>query len=212
MTECTVDGCERAVNARGLCHTHYMSARRHGVLEGYQPRSRVRATCWCGQPARAKRLCKPHYDAMLYGPLKRKPKAPKEPKMKKVKVVKEVRPKAAPKHQGPRGITKSIPMTGRVSPSPFKDGGTSGRNLDRLPDGFLSGSKRIGSYVGIKHRTYFMLHRDDDCSWIDLARCRVTDVWEHPEVGQYGIDRDTLNRATVKFCSTCDKRLAKAAI
>lgn len=125
-------------------------------------------------------------------------------------VTKEPRPKPAPKRQGPRGIAKSIPMTGRVSPSPFPDGGTSGRGLDRLPDGYLSGSKRIGSYVGIKHRTYFMLHPDDECFWIELARCRVTDVWEHPEVGRYALDRETLNRTTVKFCSTCQKRLAQA--
>lgn len=146
---------------------------------------------------------------MRYGPTKRSPKVAK---IKKERAVKQVRPKAEPKHQGPRGIIRSIPMTGRVSPSPFKDGGTSGRNVDRLPDGFLSGSVRSGSYQGIKHPSYFMLHRDDDCSWIDLARCRVIDVWEHSEAGQYAIDRNSLARATVKFCQLCDRRLAQVGV
>lgn len=47
MSKCSVDGCSRPVDARGLCGTHYMRLRRAGLLPvGTRARAPVEARFW----------------------------------------------------------------------------------------------------------------------------------------------------------------------
>jgi hypothetical protein len=40
MKTCTVEGCEKAHNAKGFCNTHYYRLKRNGTLERFRPTQR----------------------------------------------------------------------------------------------------------------------------------------------------------------------------
>ena len=64
---CTVVGCGNLIQAKGLCHTHYVAAWR---AKAHGPRVHKRrvnsGTCSstaCGKPAKARGFCRKHYEA-----------------------------------------------------------------------------------------------------------------------------------------------------
>lgn len=67
MRQCSVDGCERSVDARGMCSGHYARFRRYGdPLAGGPSRDRSAdgAACsieGCGKPRYGRGLCQMHW-------------------------------------------------------------------------------------------------------------------------------------------------------
>lgn len=67
---CTVDGCDKFVDAHGLCHGHYQRKLRKGDVKEGEPLSKNKNTgvCiveGCTQPQRTKQLCKTHYNRTI---------------------------------------------------------------------------------------------------------------------------------------------------
>lgn len=62
MAECLIDGCERAVRARGRCMAHYQQWRRANPDQIKQPRGLACAIDDCPSPVRARGWCARHYE------------------------------------------------------------------------------------------------------------------------------------------------------
>jgi hypothetical protein len=52
---CTIDGCDKTINAKGLCHTHYKRFRKHGDPSIVKPK---------GMPVRRRFPLQPLLDAL----------------------------------------------------------------------------------------------------------------------------------------------------
>jgi 5-methylcytosine-specific restriction endonuclease McrA len=62
--DCSIAGCPRKANAKGLCDVHYQRKRRTGSTDKHE---RVRAACsvdGCDAPAQAQKLCSKHYQRL----------------------------------------------------------------------------------------------------------------------------------------------------
>ena len=65
---CRVDGCEGAVDARELCHTHYQRLMRNKDVEEARPIRGRNPTCTvdgCGRSVQTRGLCAAHYKRVL---------------------------------------------------------------------------------------------------------------------------------------------------
>ena len=59
---CSVDGCGKAAESRGMCDTHYQRIRRHGTLEvAPRPEAPNCKVDGCSKVALARGLCSAHY-------------------------------------------------------------------------------------------------------------------------------------------------------
>lgn len=61
---CSVDGCSKRVEKRGLCSAHHSRLRRHGSVDALKYQRNKGCLCSildCSSPAKAKGLCNKHY-------------------------------------------------------------------------------------------------------------------------------------------------------
>lgn len=68
MKACKIEGCKRPSTARGLCHTHYVAARRRGELSQHPKQELEFKPCsfdGCDNPVKASGLCNKHYARLL---------------------------------------------------------------------------------------------------------------------------------------------------
>ena len=70
---CTVEGCDKLHEAKGLCASHYYRKRRTGNVDPDIPLGELahaRGVCTvltCDRPHQAKGLCRAHYGRLLHG-------------------------------------------------------------------------------------------------------------------------------------------------
>lgn len=195
---CSVTNCNKPVKARGLCNTHYAQAVRARVLDAY-PRKRPKPEGFCAwdgcpEPARIKGFCRHHYESDRWRAEHPVPRAPAPPK--------EVRLSREERLHGTQPTGRDKPMLGRGSPSPLP----SPPREAVIPEGFLTGSIRVGSVDAQRTTHGWTIHSDPNCGWVDPIFCEYVDIWEHPDVGRYVVDKRSLGRLPVKECSQCERR------
>lgn len=67
MTTCTVPDCDKPIQARGYCNTHYTRWHKHGdplvvMRRGPRPQNKVCTFPDCDGPSRARGYCTTHYN------------------------------------------------------------------------------------------------------------------------------------------------------